>query len=191
MGEYGNELAKLGDELTKGDMTRAILSQLFFGISEDRSIAKQHLNILLASQGAEYKPFISAEVTKAIKLQIDNTNSAMMLLNRIGTNGLISPMPNAQSENNNSLTINEVVGLLKTEKVVPLLEDENQKRNLHSQYRIDELPLVNALEQQGVDISKEGLNIKNLTKLPNEIKAKEHIDRRSELLDIDLDADEI
>lgn len=59
---------------------RASLKALTAQTQEDRGRVAQHLMKLELSEGGQYKPFISAEVTKALKLMTETTTNNMKLL---------------------------------------------------------------------------------------------------------------
>jgi len=201
--EYGKELYKgQGDMMGKGiEMIRAIQSSVFFWGLEDRSLAMEQFNLLKASQQNSYKPFVSGEVNKALKLVMDSSTNMQQFIRSLGHTGSSSLMPyDPDFDNENvtekGLTVDDVVKVLKAENITPLKDDFEQQKALALEYGIEALPEVNALRQTGIDKSKEGLNIKTLTTISPEqiMKAsgeKGHINRRATELDIDLESDEI
>jgi hypothetical protein len=195
---YGKELSKLANEMVNGDMLRALNSKAFFGCLEDRSAVQQQLTLLLQSQGGEYKPFISGEVNRAIKLLMDSTNSMTNLMKAMGGEGTGFGAVNPYQPNQDKgITTDEVVRLLKTENVTPLLSDNEAQDMLFRAYKISEQPEVNALLQTGMDTSKEGLNVNSLTALSDDDleklsnKVSRHENRRSNEIGIDQEEDQI
>ena len=177
------------------EFCRAQIFSLFSEALSDRSTALQHQNILLAAQGQNYVPFVSAEVTKALKVTQDSNAMMLNVLSKLmGPNGGGLTINNNISQSQNQaqgLTVNDAVALIRSQSEsqasVPLLEDPQAKEALYIEYGISDMPEVNANLQTGYDTSKEGLNIANITDLPSQ----GHIDRRAEEFDIDLDSDNI
>lgn len=200
--EYGKELYKgQGEMLGKGnDLIRAIQVQAFFWGLEDRGLAMEQLSILKASQQQTYTPFVSGEVNKAIKLVMDSSAQMQSFIRLFGHQGTSTFVPtdptdyDAENPTEKGVTVDDVVRLLKTENITPLKDNNEAQQQLLLEYNIENMPEVNALLQTNVDKSKEGLNIKEITKL-NEaqlvLKDKSHINRRANELGKDLDDDEI
>lgn len=193
MGNYGKELGKLSKELIDGDIVRALTNLSFNWGLEDRARTQQQLALMLQSQGATYKPFISAEVGKTLKLSMDANNNMMALMKSFMTGTTTyTPIPEGNNPDDKGITADQAIRLFKEHKVLPLNEDEAQRNALAQQYQIELMPEVNALLQTNVDTSKEGLNMLDITRIrEGQIKEDKHLDRRAEELNIDLDEDEI
>lgn len=195
---YGKELSKLNDDLTNKDQFRVLLNSSLNFCLEDRSLAAQQLRLLLDSQGGSYAPFISGEVNKSIKLMMDaNTNTQSLLRSFMGNQGQgFSPFDEGKgNEVQDGVTVDKAVMILKENNVVPLLADENGRAKLVQEYDLDNMPEVNALLQVGVDFSKEGLSMNDITKLSPEklakLEKKGHKNRREIEYNIDMDKDEV
>lgn len=190
MGTYGMELSKLNDEMFNKDMMRALANLSINFCLEDRSLAVQQLRILTESQGGTYAPFISGEVNKGIRLMMDANTNIQALMRTLGGsgNGSLMPLgdPNPGNENN-GITVDMAIRILKENNVTPLLQDDKARQNLYDEYGIADMPEVNALLQIGMDTSKEGLGIQDITKL----QKIAHEDRREEEYNIDQDQDDI
>jgi len=211
---YGNQLGDITKEmLGGGTMNDTVRALKFLTINwglEDRSKAQQQLTLLLSSQGAKYTPFISGEVNKAIKLVMDSTAQMLTVVKSIVPQGSNSQGPfidadyneNNPNEMSSGITIDEAVRFLKQENVTPLKDDTNAQEALYLEYNIEDTPEVNALQQTGLDISKEGLGLKELTKLSDKqmealvIKKKiakkdKHMNRRADEIGFDFDSDQV
>jgi hypothetical protein len=194
---YGKELSKLNDDLTNKDQFRVLLNSALGFCLEDRALAAQQLRLLLDSQGGSYAPFISGEVNKAIKLMMDsNTNTQSLLRSFMGNGGHgFTPFDEDKGSQDQGITVDKAVMILKENNVVPLLADELGREKLAQEYDLENMPEVNALLQVGVDISKEGLTMKDITKLdPKKLKKMEklgHKNRREIEFEIDMDKDQI
>jgi len=193
LGTYGKEMGKLAKEMVNGDMVRAVTNLAFLWGMEDRAMAQQQLTIMLSSQGASYKPFISSEVNKTIKLSMEANSNLMSLVKSYGGGqGQYTPYEDEPTTTEKGITADQAIRMFKEHKVLPLNEDEAQRNALAQQYQIELMPEVNALLQTNVDTSKEGLNMLDITRIKEgQIKENGHIDRRAELLNIDLDEDQI
>ena len=198
MGEYHKGLAQVTKEMESGDLVRVLFQKAFSWGLEDKSLIAKQLNILLDSQQDSYKPFISGEVNRALKLNLDATTNMLQILRSLGipNNAFVPISPEAQNAPENSVTIDQVVRLLKEEAVTPLAIDTNAKDKLYLEYDIENLPEVNALKQVGMDASKEGLSLHSITKFDGDIpeeedKTTKHLNRRAKALGIDLEADEV
>jgi hypothetical protein len=197
---YGKEISKLSKEMVNGDLLRVLTGMSIFQVSEDRSAIQQQVALLLRSQNNEYKPFISGEVNRALNLMLGSTAQLTNLLKTFSSNGNGSMLPITPFEDNENnidkgITADQFVRLLKEQNVTPLMEDDNQKALLYKQYQLSEMPNVDALTQVGIDTSKEGLTINDISVLDNDILAKElkedkktkHNNRRAKELNIDIE----
>lgn len=185
----------------KEEIFGGLLSNCIFGALSDRSTALQHSNILLAAQGHSYKPFISSEVTKALKLNQDANAQILNVLSKfVGTSAPminINNNINANSNNNNQvLTVEGALQLIQQNTDNrPLLEDPEAKEALYIEYGIGSMPEVNANLQTGYDTSKEGLSFNKIADAQliddEEGKRSRHADRREKAYNIDIEADEV
>lgn len=212
IGYINNMIITMGqiqfDNLIKDDQQsflRALLSGSLKNALSDRSTALQHQNILLAAQGPHYVPFVSAEVTKAIKLTMDSNTNILNIVSKItGPGSGITINNNVhQEQTHNTLNVVQALELIKSQAnsphSIPLLEDPNHKESLYMEYGIQDMPEVNATMQTGYDTSREGLTIGKITDLvldsefeSGDLEHSEgHINRRAESLSVDLDSDNI
>lgn len=189
---YGKEMNKLNRELTNGDMIRALTNLSFSWVLEDKSLISQQIAILQSSQGLSYKPFISGELNKAIKLGMDaNTNMMGLLKAMTSSNGPITPYQDPDNgPTEKGITADDAVRLFKAHDYPALNRDEAQRDRLALEYDIENMPEVNALLQVNMDTSKEGLNMMNITKLDESLIIN-HGNRREEEFDIDIDSDQV
>ena len=190
---YGNELTKLNKEMLGGDTIMAVVNLSINWGLEDRSQISQQLAILQSSQGTTYAPFISGEVTKAIKTKMDNTammHSLMRSLMPSGNETFVPLGDQGNTPSENVMTVDKAVLLLKQEKVTPLLQDDDHKAYLKAKYLGNNVPEVNALKQINMDTSKEGLGLNKVTEI-NEAQLINHSNRREAEFEIDPESDEI
>ncbi|MAO08094.1 MAG: hypothetical protein CL596_05210 [Alteromonas sp.] len=200
----GKDLYQMVDPEQQGDQLRALIGITLGNALTDRSLALEQHSILASEQGGVYKPFISGEVNKALKLVMESTSGILNIAKSLGGNqGLNITLNNHNGDNNqenhNYLTAHQALELMhqqaKLEDGPSLLEDPSAKKALFEKYNIGATPIVKANEQQGLDDSREGLNFKDLAQLSDSkvdrpAKAT-HIDRRAREIEIDPDEDQI
>lgn len=200
----GQDIYHQADPHDQGDMLRALIGTALSASLADRSRAVQQLNILTAAQGNSYKAFVSGEVNKALKLTMESTQGILALAKSLGGNqGLSLTINNTQQQEQglqatqqNYLTTNEAVQLLHTNNnKASLLDMPEKKKELYAMHNIDDMPIVKANEQQGLDTSKEGLNFNKLVELSDskvdQGPANHHEDRRAQEYEIDPEADQV
>lgn len=87
IGEYQNHLSSLLDNPEAiQQQTLALTSTLLNGTLESRGLIAQQVALLIRSQGDTYKPFISSEVTKALKLGLESNDSLLKAINLLSGN---------------------------------------------------------------------------------------------------------
>lgn len=137
---------------------------------EDRMVIQQQLAILKESQGGKYTPFISAEVNKVLKLLLESSTSMQSLFRTLTggggtTNNFFTQINNQQDNQPGGVTYEEALEIIEeSQKSLPQRERISNAKFIEEKYDLSELPTVCALEQEGVDTSKEGLNL-NKTEL--------------------------
>lgn len=199
----GKDTFLQADPEEQGDLLRALLGITLGASLSDRIAAQQQLSILSAAQGNTYKPFISSEVNKALKLNQEATQGILAIAKSLGgSQGLSVTVNNhvgdkIQNQQNNYLTSEQALELLSQQADnTSLLENPEAKKALHAQYGLGAMPVVKANQQQGIDTSKEGLSFDKLAELSDDKvdhldEPKGHINRRAQEEEIDLDHDEI
>lgn len=156
--------AKIWDNQSQKEILQAVMGEQLSWVMEDRMQASQQLDLLMESQGNSYKPFVSAEVNKAMKLKLDTTNNLQQVIRALtGGNTTNITIDNSETnvQQNNNITIEEA-RLLVIETNQELSRDKSSElKLLETQYDIHSLPEVVATKQSGVDTSKEGLSFNN------------------------------
>lgn len=170
-----------------GDLLNGILNWSL----KDRLAVEQHVATLLQSQGNSYKPFISGEVTKALKLMLDSNASMLQVHQRFfGQNAPTITINNNNVQN--TLSVSDAHMLIQSnQSIKPLLEDSEARQQLYLKHNLDSVPEINANMQTGIDTSREGLNFNQVIMDSNIIEDQGHIDRRAEEYEIDLEQDSI
>ena len=156
---------KIWDKDVQEEMLNALIGQQVMWTMEDRMDIQSQVDILKGSQGPEYKPFISGELNKALKLKLESTSSVQSII-RAFTGGVNNTLIFNQQNNNNT----EVSGCT-TEQALGIIQGELKALDsggisdaafLESQYPVhdeEQFPQVVASLQSGDRGSKEALNL--------------------------------
>lgn len=181
-----NFLDNKDKEKLYGELTSSILGVTL----KDRLAVEQHVACMLESQGASYKPFISSEVTKALKLLLESNNTMLNVHHRLF--GQQAPTTVINNNQIQSLSVSEAQMMIQSNSEVrPLLEDKKAQEQLYLSHELADMPEVNANKQLGMDTSMEGLNFSRVVMDQNSGEANGHIDRRANELDVDLESDAV
>lgn len=196
-------LINLEDPDTQQEHIRALISQTLSCALSDRNRALTQYEHLSKAQGQTYKPFISGEVNKALKLTLDTTSNLISLHKAlVGNDASIVIKNNITTEQtNNYLTIDKALTVLQQNSPKALAPGEPNALadGLYLEHNLDNTPEVVAHKQQGLDTSKEGLSFGSMVELSdgkvddidNALEGpKTHENRRAKELDIDLEDDD-
>lgn len=206
---------RLWDSEKQQEILQGLMGTQLSWVLEDRMQIMNQFEILKASQGGKYTPFISAEVNKTLKLLLESSTSMQSLFRTLTggggtTNNFFTQINNQDNQTNQGISYEEALEIIEEQqKALPQPDRLSNAQLIEQKYDLSDLPKVCALEQEGVDTSKEGLNL-NKTELAmvtdnykgaieasdtefEEIKeeiAKQHDIRREEELGIDPNADD-
>lgn len=153
------------DKENQEQLLNGLLGEQIMWAMEDRNEILQQVNILKIAQGGTYKPFISAELNKALKLRIESSNSLQAIVKGLTGGNTTNIFAQFNQQNNieephNYLTIEEARELvMEANKSLPKSEEV---KVLEESYDLDSLPVVVANDQRDIDTSKEGLNINKI-----------------------------
>lgn len=165
----------IGNRIWDKDNQQKILegligNQLTWAI-EDRMNIMNQFEILKNSQNGKYTPFVSAEVNKTLKLLLESSTSMQSLFRTLSggngtTNNFFTQINNQQGAVQDSgISYDEALEIIEeTQKALPQSEKISPAQYIESKYDLSDLPAVCALEQEGVNTEKEGLNL-NKTEL--------------------------
>ena len=169
---------------------------------EDRMKINAQVELLTRSQGNTYKPFISSELNKALKLSLDSSASIQSMIQKLTGGGGTTNIFNIDQSHddhsvNNYVTQEQVLEIINAKPV----ESTKEAKLLETRYDLNALPEVVATKQEGIDISKEGLggkiNVSQLNSITDDMKAAmsladldHHAMRREIESGIDLDGED-
>jgi len=197
----GKDVYNMVDPNEQGEVLKALLGAALSGALSDRSAALRQLSILQSAQGNGYKAFISGEVNKALKLTQDSTSGILAIAKSLGgsqgLNVIVNNNNGDQVQNNQYLTSDRAVELMQANTLGPtLISNQEAKQALYAKHGIDDMPVVKANEQRGLDVAREGLAFDKLASLSDDkvdkVEHKDHhITRREDELGIDTDDDTI
>lgn len=153
--------SRIWDKEKSEDLLQALMGEQLAWVLEDRMEIAHQVNVLRESQGGKYMPFISAELGKALKLKLESSTSLQSIVRNI-TGGSTTNIFAQFNQNNvnqpqNTISIDEARQIvLESQKI---LDKTEEAKLLEERYDISSLPEVVATKQEGVDTSKEGLNL--------------------------------
>lgn len=188
--------SRIWNKDSQEEIMNAVIGQSISWVLEDRLDIQNQVDILKASQGGEYKPFISAEVTKAIALKLSSSNTLQSVIK-----GLSGSSINIFNQQNNETTNIGYSQEEAMELIQSALKDKNPLTLIEeAEYELiglGELPEVIATKQTGVNLDKEGISINKpeLTQAIDNYKGnleeadKTHHEMRREI-ELNIDPDE-
>lgn len=191
--------SRIWDKEKAEDLLQALMGEQLAWALEDRMEIAHQVNILRESQGGEYVPFISAELGKALKLKLESSTSLQSIVRNLTGGSTTNIFAQFNQQNNvtqqNAITVEEARQIvLESQRV---LDKPEEAKLLEDRYDIKSLPEVVATKQEGVDTSKEGLNLNKaeLMQITDDYKgamssfSKEHHELRREI-EMRIDPDE-
>lgn len=191
--------SRIWDKEKAEDLLQALMGEQLAWALEDRMEIAHQVNILRESQGEKYVPFISAELGKALKLKLESSTSLQSIVRNLTGGSTTNIFAQFNQQNNvtqqNAITIEEARQIvLESQRV---LDKPEEAKLLEDRYDIKSLPEVVATKQEGVDTSKEGLNLNKaeLMQITDDYKgamssfSKEHHELRREI-EMRIDPDE-
>lgn len=164
------------NQIKDGLMAR-LMEALFWALGDKHQVTSQ-LQLLLASQGDTYKPFISSEVNKLLKTNIDATKGLADIAKALIPNTGLT-INNNNSSSTNNVTVERAVQLLEAEPTVfTLAQGGNLPHNLLDEATLGNLPEISAIHQNSEMSGQVTLNKKAL-----KIRQSTHDTRREDLND--------
>lgn len=191
--------SRVWDKDKQEELLNALLGEQLAWALEDRMEISHQLQILRDSQGGKYTPFISSEVNKTLKLKLESSTSLQSIIRNLTGGNTTNIFAQFNQQNNvtqqNAITVEEARQIvLESQRVMDKTEEA---KLLESRYDLSSLPEVVATKQEGVDTSKEGLNLNKaeLMQITDDYKgamasfSKEHHELRREI-EMNIDPDE-
>ena len=153
--------SRIWDKDKAEDLLQALMGEQLAWALEDRMEIAHQVNILRESQGGKYVPFISSELGKALKLKLESSTSLQSIVRNLTGGSTTNIFAQFNQQNNvtqqNAITVEEARQIvLESQRVMDKTEEA---KLLESRYDLSSLPEVVATKQEGVDTSKEGLNL--------------------------------
>ena len=180
------------------DLINGLLGQQLSWALEDRMEINQQLEILKASQGGHYTPFISAEMNKALKLRLESSTSLQQVIRTFtggSTTNIFAQFNQQNNVQNNGISREEAMELITEHE--KFLDDKNeQAKYLEQAYDLKQLPQIVANEDmQDTDGSAFNVNRQELNEITDdykgaiEVSSKERHAMRREI-EMNIDPDE-
>lgn len=162
---------RLWDKDKQQEVLQGLIGNQLSWVIEDRMNIMNQFEILRRSQNGKYTPFISAEVNKVLKLALESSTSLQSLFRSLTgggstTNNFFTQInQNQVDQTAGGVSYEEALGIIEeTQRSLSQRERISNAKYIEEKYDLSDLPAVCALEQEGVDTSKEGLNL-NKTEL--------------------------
>lgn len=152
--------SRIWNKESQEDIMNAVIGQSITWVLEDRLDIQNQVDILKNSQDGKYKPFISAEVTKAIALKLSSSNTLQSVIKGLSGSSINIFNQQNQTDIHTGYTQEEAMqviqGALQSKTPLTLIEEAEFEL-----IGMGELPEVVATKQTGLDLEKEGLSISN------------------------------
>ena len=117
------------------------------------------VRLLQVSQGGKYTPFVTAEVNKALGMKLQTTNTLTSVLKSLQGGGSINIFNNQQNNDVNvGITMEQAVDIIAQENA-KMITGSPELQYIESHYDVEQFPEVVATKQQGIDTSKEGIQL--------------------------------
>lgn len=158
--------SKLWDKDKQEELMNAMIGQQLAWAMEDRMDASQQVDILRRIQGDKYVPFVSGELGKALQIKQSAGNALNQIFRTLSGGGSVNIFNNINNTQQvQQITVDDALKLIKEENdKLPMHKDSEQLfpkevAYIEAHYDVEDLPEVSAIKQEGVDTSKEGLNM--------------------------------
>jgi len=201
---HGKDTLFRADPKDAGEALRALVGIAINGALGDKALAAKQYSIMAQAQGNSYRPFISSEVTKALKLGQDATMNILNITKSLAGNGglqiLIQNGAQANTADRKDLmTTESALELLEqASQKAPLLENKEDREALFQEHNVASMPEVNARKQQGLDTTRESLNFQDIANVSEGLveddiadNRTKHTNRRAAELGVDEIDDEL
>lgn len=193
--------SKIWEPEHQQELINGLLGQQLSWALEDRMEINQQLEILKASQGGHYTPFISAEMNKALKLRLESSSSLQQVI-RTFTGGSTTNIFNQFNQQNNlhaeqGISREEAMELI-TEHEKFLDDKSDQAKYLEQAYDLKQLPQIVANEDvEATDGAAFNVNRQELNEITDDYKGaiemsskERHAMRREIEMNIDPDEED-
>ena len=197
--------SKVWDMEHQEAIINGLLGQQMAWALEDRLEINRQADILRASQGGKYTPFVSAELNKVLKLKLESSTSLQTVIRSLMGGGTTNIF-NMFNQQNNLTQESQGITIEEARKIVSesqrTLDDKSQEAKLlETNYDLTGLPVVVATEQEGVSAADYGgsfnTNQQELQEITDDYKgsiessSREHHEMRREIEErIDPDAED-
>ena len=197
--------SKVWDRTRQEDIINGLLGQQMAWALEDRLEINQQADILRASQGGKYTPFISAELNKVLKLKLESSTGLQSVIRSLmggGTTNIFAMFnqQNNVTETKQGISVEDARRIVMESQLT--LDDKSKEAKLiETNYDVNSFPVVVATEQEGVSAADYGGSFNNnqqeLQQITDDYKgsiesaSREHHEMRREIEQrIDPDAED-
>lgn len=168
--------SKIWDPDKSKQIVEGMFGQMITWSMEDRMKINAQINVLMRAQGNQYKPFISAELNRALKMGLESSTSFQSVVSKFigsgNTTNIFNMLHQENEVTNNFVTTTDVLKII--EEKDNSLDNNEQAKLLETRYDLHSLPEVVATKQSGVDLEKEGIvdkiDVRSLTNSTDNLK---------------------
>jgi len=176
--QSGLKASILGNEDGLAKAGEALAEMIIFWGLQDKHTAQAQLGTLLKSQGADYKPFITAEVNKALSNTMTATKNLMETFKTIIPADTLSEREkHKDSAKGKVLYIEDAIEIIQKNNITPLNSSDTLDA-LRASY-LHGTPNIIAMQQE--DFKPESLGGGNTLQAPNEELIESKHDTRREI----------
>ena len=150
---------KLWDRNKQDELIDSLIGQQITWALEDRMAIEGQVRLLQLSQGGKYTPFVTSEVNKALGMKLQTTNTLASVLKSLQGGGSINIFNNQQNNDVSvGITMEQAVEII-TQENAKMVNGSPELQYIEAHYDTEQFPEVVATKQQGVDTSKEGIQL--------------------------------
>lgn len=152
--------SKLWDKDQAEEIINSLMGQQITWALEDRMEVENQVRILRQSQGNKYTPFVTSELNRAIGMKMQSTTTLQSVIRGMAGGGSVNIFNQFNQQNNMGtpgITVEDAIAIVQEENAKVISGKEVQYIEAH--YDVMDMPEVVATKQEGIDTSKEGLNI--------------------------------
>ena len=177
------DLANMED-VTQGLKVR-LLGTIFWALGDKHQVNSQ-LQLLLASQGDTYKPFVSTEVNKLLKTNLDATKNMADIIRSLLPQAGLTINNNISQINKDTVTVEKAITIFENEPTMfTLAAAGNLPPLMIEEAQLGNLPDISAISQNSETTGQVTFNKKELRKA--RVTHENRREALNETEDIDLD----
>lgn len=130
-------MGSLSDPSQTKELMRSLITLSTSWAIQDKGLIMQQVELLINAQGGKYKPFISAELNKALKLNLESNKNIMeaykaFFTSTQNTTNILNLIQPKQENNKNTLSPDEALKLMRESEQQALTNNNNNTKAISS-----------------------------------------------------------